>query len=63
MLDRLDLDTDKPSDEELAKRFGYEDAYYSGGVAERDMIFFNILNYLRICWLVDEAQAKNLEYS
>ena len=33
MLDRLDLDTDKPSDEELAKRFGYEDDYYSGGFA------------------------------
>ena len=30
VLDRLDLDTDKPSDEELAKRFGYEDDYYSG---------------------------------
>ena len=30
MLDRLDLDTDKPSEEELAKRFGYEDDYYSG---------------------------------
>jgi len=30
VLDRLDLDTDKPSDEELAKRFGYEDAYYNG---------------------------------
>ena len=34
MLDRLDLDTDKPSDEELAKRFGYEDDYYSGGFAK-----------------------------
>ena len=30
MLDRLDLDTDKPSDEDLAKKFGYEDDYYSG---------------------------------
>ena len=30
MLDRLDLDTDKPSDEELAKRFGFEEAYYNG---------------------------------
>ena len=63
MLDRLDLDTDKPSDEELAKRFGYEDDYYSGGGAESDRIVFDILIYLRICWLVDEAQAKNLEYS
>ncbi len=30
MLDRLDLDTEKPSEEELAKRFGYEDDYYNG---------------------------------
>ena len=30
VLDRLDLDTDKPSDEDLAKRFGYEEEYYSG---------------------------------
>ena len=30
VLDRLDLDTDKPSEEEVAKRFGYEDDYYSG---------------------------------
>ena len=29
-LDRLDLDTDKPSMEELDKRFGQEEAYYSG---------------------------------
>jgi len=32
VLDRLDLDTDKPSDEEVAKRFGYEDEYYSGSL-------------------------------
>ena len=30
VLDRLDLDTDKPSEEDLAKKFGYEDDYYSG---------------------------------
>jgi len=24
------LDTDKPSDEELARKFGFEEAYYSG---------------------------------
>ena len=33
MLDRLDLDTDKPSDEELARKFGYEEAYYSGNLS------------------------------
>ena len=30
VLDRLDLDTDKPSEEDLAKKFGYEDDYYAG---------------------------------
>ena len=30
VLDRLDLDTDKPSAEETAKKFGFEDDYYSG---------------------------------
>ena len=29
-MDRLDLDTEKPSDEELAKKFGYEEDYYKG---------------------------------
>lgn len=30
VLDRLDLDTEKPSDEELARKFGFEEAYYEG---------------------------------
>ena len=30
MLDRLDLDTEKPSDEELARKFGFEEDYFSG---------------------------------
>ena len=30
VLDRLDLDTDKPNEEELAKRFGYEEDFYAG---------------------------------
>jgi potassium voltage-gated channel Shaw-related subfamily C protein len=33
VLDRLDLDTEKPTDEELAKKFGYEDAYNKGKVS------------------------------
>ena len=33
VLDTLDLDTEKPSDEEIAKRFGYEDDYYNGTVS------------------------------
>ncbi|XP_055354900.1 potassium voltage-gated channel protein Shaw-like isoform X2 [Paramacrobiotus metropolitanus] len=30
VLDRLDLDTEKPSDEEVARKFGFEDAYING---------------------------------
>lgn len=33
VLDRLDLDTEKPSDEELARKFGFEDAYMKGKVS------------------------------
>ena len=41
VLDRLDLDTDKPNEEELAKRFGYEDDFYAGaGLLDR--IYYRI---------------------
>ena len=30
VLDRLDLDTEKPSEEDLAKKFGYEEDYFKG---------------------------------
>lgn len=30
VLDRLDLDTEKPSDEEIARKFGMEDDYLNG---------------------------------
>lgn len=30
VLDRLDLDADKPSDEEIARKFGFEEAYHAG---------------------------------
>ncbi|XP_053205511.1 potassium voltage-gated channel protein Shaw-like isoform X2 [Panonychus citri] len=30
VLDRLDLDTDKPTDEEIAAKFGFEDDYLNG---------------------------------
>lgn len=30
VLDRLDLDTDKPSDEEIFKKFGFEKDFYNG---------------------------------
>ena len=33
VLDRLDLDTDKPTDEEVARKFGFEDAYVKGSVS------------------------------
>ncbi|KAK7067564.1 hypothetical protein SK128_019033 [Halocaridina rubra] len=32
VLDRLDLDTDKPSDEEVARKFGFEDDYFNGSL-------------------------------
>lgn len=30
ILDKLDIDADKPSDEEIARMFGYEDDYLAG---------------------------------
>ena len=33
VLDRLDLDTEKPSNEEVAKKFGFEEDYYSGNLS------------------------------
>lgn len=29
-MDRLDLDTEKPSDEEVARKFGFEEDYFKG---------------------------------
>lgn len=33
VLDRLDLDTDKPSEEEIARKFGFEDDYHSDSLS------------------------------
>ncbi|XP_059485535.1 potassium voltage-gated channel protein Shaw [Neocloeon triangulifer] len=33
VLDRLDLDTDKPSEEEMARKFGFEEDYFRGTVS------------------------------
>jgi potassium voltage-gated channel Shaw-related subfamily C protein 1 len=33
VLDRLDLDTEKPSAEETAKKFGFEDDFFSGNTS------------------------------
>ncbi|KAH8377749.1 hypothetical protein KR093_006968 [Drosophila rubida] len=33
VLDRLDLDTEKPSEEELARKFGFEEDYYKGTIS------------------------------
>ncbi|KAF9804553.1 hypothetical protein SFRURICE_014461, partial [Spodoptera frugiperda] len=30
ILDKLDIDSEKPSEEEIARLFGYEEAYLSG---------------------------------
>ena len=32
ILDKLDIETDKPTEEELAKKFGYEDKYLTGAM-------------------------------
>jgi potassium voltage-gated channel Shaw-related subfamily C member 1 len=32
VLERLDLDTEKPSEEDLARKFGYEESYAKGKV-------------------------------
>ncbi|KYQ57474.1 Potassium voltage-gated channel protein Shaw [Trachymyrmex zeteki] len=32
VLDRLDLDTERPTEEELARKFGFEEAYYEGSL-------------------------------
>ena len=33
ILDKLDIETEKPTDEEVAKKFGYEDKYLSGNMS------------------------------
>ena len=33
MLDRLDLDAEKPSAEETAKKFGFEEDYFAGDLS------------------------------
>lgn len=33
MLERLDLDTEKPTEEELARKFGFEEDYFKGTVS------------------------------
>ncbi|GLH13961.1 Potassium voltage-gated channel protein Shaw [Gryllus bimaculatus] len=33
ILDKLDIDAEKPSEEEVARKFGYEDAYLAGSLS------------------------------
>lgn len=33
MLDRLDLDIDQPNDEEVARKFGFEEDFLSGNLS------------------------------
>lgn len=33
ILDKLDIDSEKPSDEEIARIFGYEEAYLAGDLS------------------------------
>lgn len=32
ILDKLDIDSEKPSEEEIARIFGYEEAYLTGDI-------------------------------
>ena len=48
VLDRLDLDTDKPGEEQLAKRFGFEDDFYAGGQNKKVLIMASCSTCKRI---------------
>jgi hypothetical protein len=56
VLDRLDLDTEKPSEEELAKRFGYEDDYYNGKGFDSCRIF---QPYSRVRFFTEYLRTRN----
>ena len=48
VLDRLDLDTEKPSEEELAKKFGYEEDYFKGlFIFSSDLALSSMLEHSR----------------
>ena len=60
VLGKLDLDTERPSDEAIAKLFGYEDEYHKG--LDNSTVFkSDVLHLLRQSKLVDEGETKNLE--
>ena len=42
VLDRLDLDTEKPSEEELAKKFGYEEDFFKGLFTFNPELFYHL---------------------
>ncbi|CAH0381934.1 unnamed protein product [Bemisia tabaci] len=52
VLDRLDLDTDKPSDEEMFKKFGFEEAYL------KDSLSFWQRNKPKLWSLFDEPYSS-----
>ncbi|VVD00293.1 unnamed protein product [Leptidea sinapis] len=49
VLDRLDLDTEKPSDEEVARKFGFEEDYYNGTIIGVISVFFICVSIISFC--------------
>ena len=45
ILDKLDIETDKPTEEEIAKKFGFEESYHSGQIT-RDIILLRLVSCL-----------------
>ena len=60
VLDKLDLDTERPSDEAIAKLFGYEDTYHKG-LDNSTVSELKALHIQRQSDMVDENETKNLE--
>lgn len=43
ILDKLDIETEKPTEEEIARKFGYEEDYLAGRLS-KDVLFFLLNN-------------------
>ena len=40
ILDKLDIETDKPTEEEVAKKFGFEESYHNGEIKRQSTSSF-----------------------
>jgi potassium voltage-gated channel Shaw-related subfamily C protein 1 len=48
ILDKLDIETEKPTEEEIARKFGYEEDYLAGRLSKSQTIFIDLLYSLFI---------------